>query len=115
VFRRSTSRLICVATIDADRARAEADVADALLARREKCGSLHGVPMTIKDSFQTARMRTTSGALELSSFVPMEDAWPVARLREAGEIDFAKRICRSMRETCRVTTKSSVRPTTLTI
>jgi amidase len=79
-----------VATIDADRARAEADDADAMLARGEVRGPLHGVPMTIKDSFQTARMRTTSGAPELSSFVPTEDAWPVARLREAGAIVFGK-------------------------
>jgi amidase len=55
-----------VVTIDADRARAEADDADAMLARGEVRGPLHGVPMTIKDSFQTARMRTTSGAPELS-------------------------------------------------
>ncbi|MEA2650207.1 MAG: amidase [Candidatus Binataceae bacterium] len=79
-----------VVTIDADRARAEADEADAILARGEVRGPLHGVPMTIKDSFQTARMRTTSGAPELSSFVPTEDAWPVARLREAGAIVFGK-------------------------
>jgi amidase len=79
-----------VVTIDADRACAEADGADAMLARGEVRGPLHGVPMTIKDSFQTARMRTTSGAPELSSFVPTEDAWPVARLREAGAIVFGK-------------------------
>jgi amidase len=70
-----------VVTIDADRARAEADDADAMLARGEVRGPLHGVPMTIKDSFQTARMRTTSGAQELASFVPKEDAWPVAAAR----------------------------------
>jgi len=79
-----------VVTIDADRARAEADDADALLARGEVRGPLHGVPMTIKDSFQTARMRTTSGAPELSAFVPTDDAWPVARLREAGAIVYGK-------------------------
>ena len=79
-----------VVTIDADRARAEADAADAALARGEVRGPLHGVPMTIKDSFQTAGMRTTSGAPELAGFVPTEDAWPVARLREAGAIIYGK-------------------------
>jgi amidase len=79
-----------VVTIDADRARAEADAADAALARGEAPGPLHGVPMTVKDSFQTARMRTTSGAPELDNFVPQEDAWPVARLRAAGAIIFGK-------------------------
>jgi amidase len=80
----------CVVTIDADRARREADDADAALARGEIRGPLHGVPITIKDSFQTVGMRTTSGAPELSSFVPTEDAWPVARLREAGAIIYGK-------------------------
>jgi amidase len=46
--------------------------------------------MTIKDSFQTTGMRTTSGAPELAEFIPQEDAWPVARLREAGAIIFGK-------------------------
>jgi amidase len=79
-----------VVTIDAERARTEADAADAALARGEVRGPLHGVPITIKDSFQTAGMRTTSGAPELSGFIPPEDAWPVARLREAGAIIFGK-------------------------
>ncbi len=79
-----------VVTIDAERARTEADAADAALARGEVRGPLHGVPMTIKDSFQTKGMRTTSGAPELSGFVPQEDAWPVARLREAGAVIFGK-------------------------
>ena len=83
-------RINSVVTIDADRARTEADAADAALARGEVRGPLHGVPMTIKDSFQTAGMRTTSGAPELASFVPTEDAWPVAHLREAGAIIFGK-------------------------
>src|SRR5262245_25316873 len=79
-----------VVTIDAERACAEADEADRLLARGETRGSLHGVPMTIKDSLQTRGMRTTSGALELANFVPQEDAWPVARVREAGAVIFGK-------------------------
>jgi amidase len=79
-----------VVTIDAERARTEADAADAALARGEVRGPLHGVPITIKDSFQTEGMRTTSGAPELAEFIPEEDAWPVTRLREAGAIVFGK-------------------------
>jgi amidase len=79
-----------VVTVDAERARAEATAADEAVARGEARGPLHGVPMTIKDSFQTAGMRTTSGAPELASFVPQEDAWPVARLRAAGAVIFGK-------------------------
>jgi amidase len=84
------TRINSVVTIDAERARAEADAADTALARGEVRGPLHGVPMTIKDSFQTAGMRTTSGAPELANFIPQEDAWPVARLREAGAVIFGK-------------------------
>ena len=79
-----------VITIDTERARREADAADAALARGEGRGVLHGVPMTVKDSLQTKGMRTTSGAPELAQFVPQEDAWPVARVREAGAIIFGK-------------------------
>jgi amidase len=79
-----------VVTTDVERSRREADAADAALARGEVRGPLHGVPITIKDSFQTSGMRTTSGAPELSEFIPEEDAWPVARLREAGSIVFGK-------------------------
>jgi amidase len=79
-----------VVTIDAERARREADAADELVARGELLGPLHGVPMTIKDSFSTVGMRTTSGAPELSDHVPDEDAWPVAALRRAGAVIFGK-------------------------
>src|ERR1700728_1986850 len=77
-----------VVTVDPVRARTEADAANAALARGEIRGPLHGVPITIKDSYQTAGMRTTSGAPALAAFIPEEDAWPVARLREAGAIVF---------------------------
>lgn len=79
---------------DLDRARADAAAADraAAQARREGAalGPLHGVPMTVKDSFQTAGCVTTSGSPDLAHFVPDVDAWPVARLREAGAVVFAK-------------------------
>ena len=75
---------------DLDRARADADDADRAIARGDELGPLHGVPITIKDSFQTEGCITTSGAPELADFVPTEDAWPVARLREAGAIVYAK-------------------------
>lgn len=75
---------------DLDRARATARAADQAVARGDDVGPLHGVPMTIKDSFQTEGCVTTSGAPELAEFVPTADAAPVARLRAAGAIPFAK-------------------------
>ncbi len=79
-----------VVRFDLDRARAAAAAADDAIARGDEVGPLHGVPMTIKDSFQTEGCVTTSGAPELADHVPTADAWPVARLRAAGAIPFAK-------------------------
>jgi amidase len=79
-----------VVTMDRARARAEATAADDMVARGEPLGPLHGVPMTVKDSWETAGMRTTSGARELREHVPESDAWPVAALRAAGAIVFGK-------------------------
>ena len=79
-----------VVTIDGERARAEATAADDMVARGDELGPLHGVPMTVKDSWETAGMRTTSGAPELREHVPEHDAWPVAALRAAGAIVFGK-------------------------
>ncbi len=75
---------------DLDRARLLADQADAAVARGDELGALHGVPMTVKDSFPTAGCVTTSGSPDLATYVPPEDCWPVARLRAAGAIPFAK-------------------------
>ncbi|MEM9033582.1 MAG: amidase [Actinomycetota bacterium] len=79
-----------VVTLDGDRAVAAADAADAARAAGFDLGPLHGVPVTIKDSFQTAGLRTTSGAPELSDHVPERDADPVARLRDAGVVVLGK-------------------------
>lgn len=79
-----------VVTRDLDAAFAAADEADAATTRGERIGPLHGVPMTVKDSFSTAGMRTTSGAPELAEHVPDEDAAPVAAVRRAGAIVWGK-------------------------
>lgn len=51
-----------VVTRDDDRAMAEATAADEALAAGEEVGVLHGVPMTHKDTHDTAGMRTTWGS-----------------------------------------------------
>ena len=82
--------LNAVVTLDADGARRQADAADAALARGVLAGPLHGLPMTIKDTFETAGMRTTAGAPELAEHVPSTDAVAVARLRSAGAVVMGK-------------------------
>jgi amidase len=79
-----------VVTLDTERARQAADDADEAMACGMELGPLHGVPMTVKDSFMTAGMRTTSGAVQLGDFVPEDDAMAVRRLRAAGAIIFGK-------------------------
>ncbi|HEY6649214.1 MAG TPA: amidase [Mycobacterium sp.] len=81
--------LNAVVTLDAEAARHAADNADAALARGEVTGPLHGVPMTIKDTYETAGMRTTSG-LAAWDHVPERDAEAVRRLRDAGAVIFGK-------------------------
>ena len=49
-------------------------------------GALAGLPVTIKDTFEIAGVRTTAGFEPLKNHVPQEDAAAVARLREAGAI-----------------------------
>jgi amidase len=75
---------------DTDRARAAAAAADDATARGELSGPLHGLPMTVKDAFETEGLVTTSGAPELARHVPRTDAVAVARLKAAGAIIFGK-------------------------
>ena len=73
-----------------DRAFAEAKTADAALARGSLMGPLHGVPMTIKDSIDTAGVISTAGTVGRMHYVPPQDATVVARLRAAGAILLGK-------------------------
>jgi len=79
-----------VITLDAEGARARARAATSALARGESWGALHGVPITIKDVFETAGLRTTAGSQHLAEHVPHHDATIVARLRQAGAIIVGK-------------------------
>lgn len=79
-----------VVALDAERARAGAAEADAARSRGVSWGPLHGLPMTVKDAFETAGLATTAGVTELRDHVPATDADAVARLRGAGAIVFGK-------------------------
>jgi amidase len=75
----------------AHQALAEADSADAALARGEPLGPLHGVPFSIKDSIELAGTVCTAGTLGRSGAAPSTgDATLVTRLRRAGGIPIAK-------------------------
>ncbi|HYO52230.1 amidase [Archangium sp.] len=87
---RHNVRLNALVTWDESGARARAREADAALARGENWGPLHGVPVTIKDAFETAGLRTTSGFARLVRHVPARDATVVARLKAAGAVLMGK-------------------------
>ena len=74
----------------ADKALARADAADQVLARGENWGPLHGVPVTIKDAFETAGIRTTCGTMGLKDNIPKQNATAVQRLLDAGAIILGK-------------------------
>lgn len=87
---RHNPALNAIVTLNEEGARKRAAEADAALARGEIWGPLHGVPVTIKDSFATAGLRTTSGYPPLADYIPTEDATVVARLKAAGAIVLGK-------------------------
>ena len=80
-----------VVTLDGERALEEARRCDAERARGDLRGPLHGLPVTVKDSFETEGLLTTSGGTpELMGHVPGRDADVVALLKAAGAVVFGK-------------------------
>ena len=73
-------------TVTADQARGEARRAEEELAAGRWRGPLHGVPIGLKDIFDTAGARTTNGSSFFRDHVPAADAEAVRRLREAGAV-----------------------------
>ncbi|MGZ4201983.1 MAG: amidase [Thermoleophilaceae bacterium] len=82
-------RLNAVLTLD-ERAVDAAAAADYARARGEDLGPLHGLPMTVKDAFETEGVRTAAGSDELLDHMPERDAVAVERLRSAGAVIFGK-------------------------
>lgn len=79
-----------VVVLDWERAYATARARDAALAGGVIAGPLHGVPMTIKESFDVAGLPTTRGDPQLANNIPGEDDIVVQRLRAAGAVLFGK-------------------------
>ena len=73
-----------------ERALTEAQERDRAVASGESLGPLHGVPMTIKDTFDTAGVQTTYATLGRADHVPTTDATAVARVRAAGAVLIGK-------------------------
>ena len=73
-----------------DEALATAKAADEALAAGEDWGPLHGVPMTVKESYDVVGTPTTWGVPELKDSIAGKDALSINRLRGAGAVIFGK-------------------------
>jgi aspartyl-tRNA(Asn)/glutamyl-tRNA(Gln) amidotransferase subunit A len=77
-------------TILVDEAREQAQVAEAEIKAGKWRGPLHGIPVGIKDFYDTAGIRTTAGFEHFKDRVPAKDAVSVRKLKEAGAIIIGK-------------------------
>ena len=77
-------------TVLADSARAAARRAEEEIGRGNYRGPLHGVPVGLKDLFNTAGVRTTSGTRLYDTYTPTEDCTVATRFNQAGAILLGK-------------------------
>lgn len=77
-------------TLNEEKARQRAKLADEALAKGEIWGTLHGVPFTAKDCYETVQMRTTCGYKGFVNYIPKQDATVISRIIGAGAILIGK-------------------------
>src|SRR6185312_5889130 len=77
-------------TVTADRALEDARRADAELAAGKSRGPLHGIPIALKDLYETAGIRTTAGSKVFAGYIPEHDSTAARKLREAGSVLLGK-------------------------
>jgi Asp-tRNA(Asn)/Glu-tRNA(Gln) amidotransferase A subunit family amidase len=88
-YDRQGPSLNAIAAINAE-ARAAADVLDRERAAGRVRGTLHGIPILVKDNYETIEMPTTAGSIALATFHPRRDAYLVQRLKTAGAVILGK-------------------------
>jgi aspartyl-tRNA(Asn)/glutamyl-tRNA(Gln) amidotransferase subunit A len=77
-------------TLLPEQARAAARRAESEIQAGKYRGPLHGIPLGLKDLFNTAGVRTTSGSKIFDNFIPAEDCTVATKFREAGAILLGK-------------------------
>ena len=92
---RTNPRLNAYCTVTEEEAREAAVAAEVAVMTGESLGPLHGVPVSVKDTLFTRRVRTTGGSSLFADHVPEEDAVVVERLKGAGAIIVGKTNTRS--------------------
>ncbi len=84
-----TERLNAIVIVN-PQALADADSLDLEFKRTRRLRPLHGIPVIVKDNYNTKGLQTTAGSLALKGSVPSDDAFQVRKIREAGAIVLAK-------------------------
>ena len=89
-FERLNSMINTIVAVDFEAAEKRARAADEALSKGKLWGSLHGLPMTVKDSIEVKGMPCTSGFPGLKNHLPQKNADVVDLLLDAGAIIFGK-------------------------
>src|SRR5215831_3496284 len=87
---RVNPKVNAIVTLVAEMAANAALKADEMLARKDKLGPLHGLPVAHKDLLETRGILTTYGSPLYKDFIPTEDDIVVARMRRAGAVMVGK-------------------------
>ena len=88
-FDRQGPKLHAVMALNA-KAMEQAKALDAERKAGKVRGPLHGIPVVLKDNYDTVEMPTTGGSVLLEGSIPPDDAYMVKKLRDAGAIMLAK-------------------------
>lgn len=80
-------------SVDRERALSQARVLDESRRRGRPLGELHGIPVGIKDNFDTAELPTERGTAIYADRQPDADCAVVEKLREAGAVILGKTVC----------------------
>src|SRR6476646_42894 len=87
---RLDGRLNSFIRVLAEEARRDARAAEAEIAAGKYRGPLHGIPIGLKDIYETAGVATTGHSKVMQNHVPKADGFAVRRLRDAGAIIMGK-------------------------
>ena len=83
-------RLNSYITVSGEEALAQARQAEEDIAAGRYAGPMHGIPVAVKDQFNTRGILTTNGSTIHGNFIPDEDATVIANLKQAGAVLLGK-------------------------